>query len=201
MKCVPATAAITTGLAVPPEVHYLAVWTFLASVEVQGEADGHRCSAGVRLGAHPGGGGAAAALPLRARFRAGPGGGEAAGGGAGGGPARARARSRDSAGRTHAAGPCGGRARQTAESVRAAGRRGGRRTPPLDGVTGAAIPEGCGDGGALRLPGRGEPGHAPICVVSTTISRSPERNCCFLPAVFDRALRSRFQLAVPAAGV
>jgi hypothetical protein len=31
----PRTAAITTELAVPPEVHYLAVWTFLASVEVK----------------------------------------------------------------------------------------------------------------------------------------------------------------------
>ena len=32
---VPRTAVITTELAVPPEVHYLAAWSFLASVEVR----------------------------------------------------------------------------------------------------------------------------------------------------------------------
>jgi hypothetical protein len=34
-EVVPRTAAITTQLAVPPEVHYLAAWAFLASVEVR----------------------------------------------------------------------------------------------------------------------------------------------------------------------
>ena len=34
-EVVPRTAAITTELAVPPEVHYLAAWAFLASVEVR----------------------------------------------------------------------------------------------------------------------------------------------------------------------
>lgn len=34
-EVIPRTAAITTELAVPPEVHYLAAWSFLASVEVR----------------------------------------------------------------------------------------------------------------------------------------------------------------------
>jgi hypothetical protein len=34
-EVVPRVAAITTRLAVPPEVHYLAAWSFLASVEVR----------------------------------------------------------------------------------------------------------------------------------------------------------------------